>query len=578
MPVFFLQHFFVRGVEIWMDPDTARDWSQNYQTLFQNMEEGVIVTDRHGTIQMVNPVFTRLTGYAPDEVIGKSQKVLLLEHKETSYDKEMNRALQETGCWKGKIWIRTKDGSSIFGVLRVHAVHHREDQAVYYVSIFSDSSTWLVPQREIDHVFQHDPLSGLMNRTAFRKMLNRLVLLRAPVQLMALLLLDIDRFEHINDAYSYEHGDEVLKEVAKRLGQCVGDAGLVARYGADEFACVLTKVENMNEVMRIAEMIRASVANPIYVSDNVFQITASIGVSFCPMDAEEAESFIQHANLAMYRAKEKGDRVQVFKPSMHVQIRQHLLLENELRTAIRREDFILLYQPQLDLKRQKITGVEVLVRWQHPEAGMIPPDQFIPIAEETGLIVPLGEWVLRHACRQCREWVQAGYEIQIAVNVSLRQFLEGNLIDIIRNVLQESSLPPRLLELEVTESLFIEKPERVIEAMSRVKEMEVRLALDDYGTGYSALSYLKRLPLDGLKLDQSFIRGVTKERQDQAIVRSTIILARHLGMEVVAEGVETPEQLALLRTWKCTRAQGYLISRPMPASSIPGLLHKTMAY
>lgn len=561
-----------------MHPDKARDWFRCYQTVFQNMEEGVIVADRHGTIQMVNPGFTRLTGYAPEEVIGKNQKVFLSANQETGFDKGMNRALQETGGWKGKIWLRTKDGRPLPGKLQVHVVRDEEGQPAFYVSIFSDSSNGLAPQRENDQIFQYDPLTGLMNRTAFRQLLERLVCFRARDQIMALLLLDIDRFEQVNDAYSYEHGDEVLKEVANRLSQCVGDAGLVARFGGDEFACVLTKVENMNEVMRMAEMIRTSVSRPIDVSDQVFQVTLSIGVSFCPMDATESESFIQHANIAMYRAKEKGDRVQVFKPSMHVQIRQHLLLENELRTAIHREDFILLYQPQLDLKEHKITGVEVLVRWQHPEAGFISPAQFIPIAEETGLIVPLGEWVLRHACRQCREWVQAGHEIQVAVNVSSRQLLEGNLIDLVQDVLHESSLPPRLLELEVTESLFIEKPEKVIGAISRLKEMEVRFALDDYGTGYSILSYLKRLPLDVIKLDQSFIRGVTKDRHDQAIVRSTITLARHLGLEVAAEGVETPEQLALLKTWQCTRVQGYLVSRPLPASNILGFLRGTVAY
>ena len=568
----------VRGVEIWMHPNNALKWLQCYQTVFLNMEEGVIVADQHGTIQMVNPGFTRLTGYAPEEVIGKHQKALQSALHEPAFGQEMERALQKTGGWKGKIWLRTKDGRPLPGKIQAHVVRDQEGQPAFYVSIFSGSSNGLAPQRENDQMFQYDPLTGLMNRTAFRQLLERLVYFRTQDQIMALLLLDIDRFEQVNDACSYEHGDEVLKEIANRLGQCVGGAGLVARFGGDEFACVLTKVENMNEVMRMAEMIRASVSRPIYVSDRVFQMTLSIGVSFCPMDATEAESFIQHANIAMYRAKEKGDRVQVFKPSMHVQIRQHLLLENELRTAIRREDFILLYQPQLDLQEHKITGVEVLVRWHHPEAGFISPAQFIPIAEETGLIVPLGEWVLRHACRQCQEWVQAGYEIQIAVNLSLRQLLEGNLIELIQDVLRESSLPPRLLELEVTESLFIEKPEQVIEAMSRLKEMEVRFALDDYGTGYSVLSHLKRLPLDVLKLDQSFIRGVTKDRHDQAIVRSTITLARHLGLEVVAEGVETSEQLALLKTWRCTRVQGYLVSQPLPASSILDLLRGTMAY
>nr|MBO2480221.1 hypothetical protein [Bacillota bacterium] len=539
-------------------------WSSAWcQTVLDRMEEGVLVVDAAERIRFANAALCRLTGFEPEELSGRRVQELLTPYSVFDGD--------HGGRWR--VQLRGKAGRRNWVYVRAYPVDAAAESKETVIFVQADAAKSVGRA----HDGSEDPLTGLIDRNTFRQLLSQLVVVRKPQQKMALLLIDIDRFEQINDVYNYELGDAVLKEVAQRIVGMVGRHGIVSRFSGDEFACLLTHVRSVQEVVRFANALRETVAKPMTVLGQTFQVTLSIGVSFCPLDAETAESFIQHANIAMYRAKEKGDRVQVFKTAMDVQVRQQLLLENELRAALQREDFSLHYQPQLDLATNRLTTVEVLLRWEHPEAGFISPAQFVPVAEETGIIVPLGSWVLRQACRQGMQWLKDGYEIQIAVNLSQRQFTEDDLVRRVREALAETGFPPRLLELEVTESLLIENPERVIRVMNEIKTMGVRFALDDYGTGYSNLSYLKKLPIDVLKLDQSFIRGLTVDRHDQAIVKSTITLAQYLGLELIAEGVENRQQLEMLRAWRCTRVQGYAISPPLAHSEVPYFFRQPMA-
>lgn len=534
------------------------------RTVLDEMEEGVLILDAEERVLFVNVAFCSLTGFEAEELTGKPSQGII---RASSMPTEKGRSEAFP------VQIRCKSGELLWAQGRRFPVGEKGASGGESV-IFVRSGYGGHVQAEKGVPKSADPLTGLMDRITFRQLLNQLLKIRQPEQKLALLLIDIDRFEQINDGYDYELGDAVLKRLAEHLVHMVEKRGIVSRFSGDEFAVLLTQVENVQEAVRFGNAVREAFSRPMTILGHTFQITLSIGVSVCPLDADSAESLIKHANMAMYRAKEKGDRVQVYKTAMDVQVRQHLLLENELRIALQRQDFSLLYQPQLDLATERLTTVEVLLRWEHPEAGFIPPAQFIPIAEETGIIVPLGSWVLMQACRQGMQWLKEGYEIQVAVNLSQRQLMEDDIVQRVREALDVSGLPPRLLELEVTESLLIENPERVIRVMSEIKTMGVRFALDDYGTGYSNLSYLKKLPIDVLKLDRSFIHGLTTDRHDQAIVKSTITLARHLGLELIAEGVETREQIEILKAWRCTRIQGYAISPPLAASEVPRLFRK----
>lgn len=534
------------------------------RTVLNEMEEGVLVLDATGHVGFVNAAFCRWTGYDAEELLGQPVQELFVAFPIHGEGRIGPLPLQ----------VASKSGKPLR--VSVRAIPLQEQEMNRHGMIVFVKKGVALPSHHRP-MAQYDALTGLMDRKTFRQVLAQLMAVRKPEQTMALLLIDIDRFEQLNDVFDYELGDAVLKEMAERLVQIVGRQGIVSRFSGDEFACLLIDVENVQDAVRFANAVRETVSRPMTVFDQTFQITLSIGVSLCPLDADTVESFIQHANIAMYRAKEKGDRIQVFKTAMDVQVRQQLLLENELRVALQRNDFLLYFQPQLELATNRLTTVEVLLRWNHPEAGKISPAQFVPVAEETGIIVPLGNWVLQQACAQAVQWLKEGYEIQVAVNLSQRQFMEDDLVERVREALAMSQLPPGLLELEVTESLLMENPEHVIQVMNEIKTMGVRFALDDYGTGYSNLSYLKKLPIDVLKLDRSFIRGLTVDRYDQAIVKSTITLARHLGLELIAEGVETQEQLDMLRTWRCTRVQGYVISPPLAAAELLYLFRREAA-
>ncbi|MEW6324978.1 MAG: EAL domain-containing protein [Nitrospirota bacterium] len=412
----------------------------------------------------------------------------------------------------------------------------------------------------------HDNLTNLPNRLLMADRLHQ-ALSRAPwrKRTLAVLLLDLDHFKRINDTLGHTVGDHLLQAVAKRLGECLRDGDTVARLGGDEFAILLLDMASAQDVPVVVQKILEAFGKPFVVKEQEIFVTTSIGVSLYPNDGKDTETLLKHADIAMYRAKELGrNNYQLFSPEINVMALERLALETDLRRALERNELSLHYQPRVDLATRRINGMEALLRWHHPTRGAIPPGTFIPIAEQTGLILPIGQWVLRAACAQNKAWQEAGLpQIRVSVNVSTRQFHQQRLAQLVADALNQARLEPRFLELELTESLM-EEAEETIKTLRVLKFMGIELSIDDFGTGYSSLSYLKRFPVDRLKIDQSFMRDLTTDRDNVAIVTAVIALARTMNLTVLAEGVETDEQMELLRGLRCDEGQGYLFCRPLP--------------
>lgn len=423
-------------------------------------------------------------------------------------------------------------------------------------------------EKRLSYISTHDPLTELPNRGLLLGRLQHAMSKACSSGLQtALLLLDLDRFKNINDSLGHEIGDQVLREVAKRLKHSIRDTDMLARLGGDEFHILLEEIEDVADIGAIAKNILTILTAPINVGTHEFFITASIGISLVPTDTKDAKRLLTCAEVAMYRTKEQGgNNYQFYTPDMNARTHELLQLESCLRKAVEQDQLVLHYQPQLDLASGDLIGCEALLRWQHPEMGMISPCDFIPLAEKTGLIVMIGEWVLRTACAQNKTWQQSGRPpIRVAVNISVRQFREPGFLEMVERVLDETGLDPEWVELEITESLIMENIGEAIMILNKLKDRGVHLAIDDFGTGYSSLSYLKRFPLTHLKIDQSFVRDITTDENDAAITISIIALARSMGLNVIAEGVETEEQLHFLKQNDCEQGQGYLFSRPIPA-------------
>jgi diguanylate cyclase (GGDEF)-like protein len=428
---------------------------------------------------------------------------------------------------------------------------------------------------EIEHLAYHDALTGLPNRPLY---LDRLIVALAQANRaghkLAVFFLDLDRFKDINDSLGHTVGDSLLKDVADRIRGCVREGDTVARVGGDEFTLLIPKIDHVEDVAKIAQKIIDNLKVPFVVFERELFVTTSIGVSIFPGDGTDPETLVRNADTAMYRAKEQGrDNYQLYAPAMNARAVERLSLENQLRKALSQNELLLHYQPIMSADTKSVLGVEALVRWQHSERGLVPPGQFIAVAELSGLIVPIGDWVLRTACHQLKAW-QERYDpdLMVAVNLSARQFQQANLVDQIREVIEESGIAPSSLELEITESNAMQNPENTMYTLRELKAIGVRIAMDDFGTGYSSLNYLKKFPIDTLKLDQSFVRDVTTDSTDAAIVGAVITMAHSLNLEVVAEGIETEAQLEFLTRQGCDRLQGYLFSRPQPVDKLEPFL------
>lgn len=421
-------------------------------------------------------------------------------------------------------------------------------------------------QEELRYQAYHDSLTGLPNRELFReRLIQAIARLPDSSHSTAVLYLDMDRFKNVNDSLGHSVGDQLLKQLAKRIASCLKEDDLLVRPGGDEYIILINKVHNLEEVLRKGEAILSSFDQPVFVDEYELYMTASIGVSIYPTGGTDADTLIRNADTAMYFAKERGRRLHMYTEDMNERLLERLAIENGLRKGIERGEFVLYYQPKIETSTGKVVGMEALIRWNHPERGFIPPDQFIPVAEDTGLIVPLGEWVLREACRQLKMWEAKGFlSIPIAVNLSSRQFQMKDLVVRIRNIISEFQVNPALLQLELTESCIMQTPELSNHTMYQLKKSGLSIALDDFGTGYSSLSYLRSFPLDVLKIDRGFVKDVTSNPDNAAIVTTIITLAHNLGLKVICEGVETKEQFDFLKGHACDEIQGYYYSRPIP--------------
>lgn len=551
------------------------------EKVFETTFEGIMMTDAHSAIESINPAFTKITGYELHEVLGKKPDILSSGQHDPEYYRKMRLELAKNGCWQGEIWNRRKNGEVYPEWLSISTVKNKEGQVTNYVAIFSDITERKASEDHVRHLAHHDALTNLPNRMLLMERLSHaLAHAHRHEQRVAVMFLDLDRFKNINDTLGHMVGDQLLKSVAKRLSECVREDDTVARLGGDEFVIILEGVSNVQDVAGVAQKLINSLERPVMLERQEMFVTTSIGISVYPDDGDSADILIKHADTAMYRAKEQGrNNYQFYTADMNTRALERLTMENSLRHALERNEFMLYYQPQVDLRTRSITGMEALLRWQHPDFGLVSPSRFIPIAEETGLIVPIGEWALRAACFQNKAWQDAGMPcLHVAVNLSARQFKQPNLVNMVSQALAGSGLEPRYLELEITESIAMEHAEETIARLNELKAMGVSISMDDFGTGHSSLSYLKRFPIDTLKIDRSFVQDVLLDSQDAAIAAAITTMARGLKMKVVTEGVETQEQIGFLREHDRDEVQGYYFSHPLPADAFADLLRSKLPF
>ncbi len=544
--------------------------------VFDNSIEGIVVTDREGTILQVNPAFTQITGYTAAEAVGQNPRLLKSDRHPQEFYQTMWAQLLAEGRWSGEIWNRRKHGEIYPEWLTINAVRNPSGRITNYVSIFHDITELKRQQEALEHQAQHDALTGLPNRVLFNDRLEMaLARMRRAKNRLALLFLDLDHFKNINDGFGHTAGDNLLVALAARLKAQLRAGDTLARQGGDEFLVLLPEIDSVTDASLIADRLLQTLHAPFHHGEIEYFVTASVGVTIAPDDGTSADVLIKNADMAMYRAKDLGrNSYQLFTQELDVQVHRRLFLAAKLRKAIENEEFELHYQPQVDGATGRIVGAEALVRWRQGE-DLIPPNEFIPLAEESGLILPLGEWVLLTAARQVKAWQDAGYSLDVSVNVSSRQFASQDLPQLLRDVLATTGLRPGQVYIELTESILMNDISRAQRILEELRPLGGRFYLDDFGTGYSSLSYLKRLPLDGLKIDRVFIRDLDTDPDSRAIAQAIVSLAEALNLAVVAEGVETREQLAILRQMRPGMIiQGYLASKPVPTDRFFHLLER----
>jgi len=540
-------------------------------TAFES-QEAMMVTDTNGIVLRINKAFAETTGYSPEEIVGQTPRLLRSGRHDEAFYRQMWESINLTGAWQGEIWDRHKSGNQYLKWLTISAVRNAEGGITHYIGTHYDLTERKKAEERINALAFYDQLTNLPNRILLVEHLNRSMAasLRSGSH-GALLFIDLDNFKTLNDTQGHEMGDLLLKQVADRLKQCVRGEDTVARQGGDEFVVLLSDLgtgepEAASTAESIAEKILEQLNLPYQIGHFSHHSTASIGVTLFSGNQSSVDDLMKQADLAMYRAKGAGRNiVRFFDPAMEAIVKVRAELEDDLRQAIDKKQFLLHYQPQV-VDDGRITGAEVLVRWQHPFRGMISPADFIPLAEDTDLILPLGQWVLETACRKLALWSTRPETaaLNIAVNVSAKQFRQPGFVDQVLAAVKQSSADPRRLKLELTESLLVDNVEEIIEKMHRLKAKGIGFSLDDFGTGYSSLSYLKRLPLDQLKIDQSFVRDVLSDPNDAAIAKTIVTLGQSLGLAVIAEGVETQAQRDFLANAGCYAYQGYFFSKPLP--------------
>ena len=546
---------------------------------FESTADGIVIVDKDQRIVSINNAFTSITGYTREEAVGKNRHFMELERYGRDDYERLCGALNTKGYWQGELWNRRKNGELYPQWLTINAVRDQAGTMTHYVGVLTDISQRKQDEARLNFLAHHDPLTHLPNRTLFQERSNdAIVRAHRHGGLTGLLFIDLDRFKTINDSLGHAMGDLLLQAVAERLGVCVRESDLVARLGGDEFTVLIDELTEFQDAAIVARKLLDELAKPFSLLEHTLYISASIGITCYPQDGKDVQTLLRNADAAMYRAKEEGrNGYRFFSSEMNTEALATLTMTNSLGLALERQEFILHYQPRFDLISRRITGVEALIRWQHPDLGLVPAAQFIPLAEETGMIGSIWEWVLKTACTQAKAWQIAGLPpLRMAVNLSARQFRQHDLAQSIAVVLNEIGLDASALELEITETMVVQAPERTRLILAELKAMGIAISIDDFGTGYSSLSYLKRYPIDYLKIDRSFINGLPLDADDGAITRAIIAMAKSLKLRVVAEGVETLEQSTFLEAAGCEDGQGYLFSRPQAAPDLKQLLVRNL--
>ena len=544
-------------------------------TIFMQVNEGVVITDANIKILTVNQAFCDISGYKKDELIGESPAIWRSDYQDEGFYQNLWGMLSETRRWRGEVMNRRKNGDLYPAWLTISAVHDDQGEVVNYVSIISDISSLKQSQERVEYLAHHDLLTDLPNRLLFNDRLEH-ALQRAVRHktMVAVLFLDLDNFKAINDGLGHPIGDKVLRFAASRLHRLVREEDTVARIAGDEFSIILEDIVNTEDVATLADKIIDAYRSPFYIDNHELHVTVSVGISIAPDDGLDVTTLVKNADAAMYQAKERGKADYCFyTEELTVKALDRLKIENHLRKALINDELELYYQPQYELETGRLIGAEVLLRWLNHALGRVPPDRFIPLAESTGLILPIGEWVLTEACRQAKQWSDLGLDVgRISVNVAGQQVRHGHIVSVVKQALQETGLDSSMLELEITESFIMQQTEQAISTLAELRELDIALSIDDFGTGYSSLSYLKQLPINKLKIDRSFVRDIPTDKDSEAIVSAVIALGKSLNLEVIAEGVETESQCEFLRSRSCDEVQGYFFNRPMPTNEFTEVL------
>lgn len=546
-------------------------------SVYKNTNEGIVVTDPSAIIQSINPAFTRITGYDAEEVMDKNISLVKSGRHDKAFYVKFWNTLKETGSWQGEFWNRHKNGTIYPQWLNISAIHGPDGAVCKYVGVFSDLTIIKESEENLLYLLGHDPLTDLPNRHLIHeRLIFTLGEAKSKKSMVALLLLDLDRFKVINDTMGHDVGDRLLILVGKRISETLSIQNTLGRMGGDEFCVIMPELSHTQDAGHMARCLLGLFSKPFIIEEMEYFVGVSIGIGVFPLDGDDVKTLVKNTDAAMYHAKEQGrNNFQFYHDALNTDAMAHMLMEGNLRNALEKDEFLMYYQPQMDLKTGALIGAEALIRWIHPVQGMVSPGEFIPLAEETGLIIPIGSWALETACKQSQTWWQAGFlPIQVAVNLSGIQFKQPDFTDLVIGVLEKTQLDSQWLELELTESIAMGDLEGTQSKLNVLSNAGIKLAIDDFGTGFSSLSYLKRFPIDTLKIDQSFVRNCTENSEDAAIIRTFIGLAHSLGMKVVAEGVETKEQLKFLHDQNCNEIQGYYYGRPVPAKDFAEFMKK----
>ncbi len=542
-------------------------------TVFEHSTSAILITDPAGYIVQANEAFSRVTGYAMSQVLDQLPTLLTEGDGQEAHLRYVVKQLNQRGSWEGEVWLKRRNEERYPAWVGITAVLDDEGDLASYVCFFTDISERKASEQRIHRLAYYDALTHLPNRTLFQdRLYSALQQAERQQAWVVLMFLDLDRFKPINDSLGHAAGDRMLQEMAIRLLNCVGEEDTVARMGGDEFTLLLhpkaTRELALNRGVQVAEQILTSLVTPFVLEGREFFVTASVGIALSPQDGSELSQLMKNADTAMYHAKECGkNNFQFYQANMNATALERLELESDLRHALEQQEFVLYYQPQFSGDGKRLTGAEALLRWRHPRRGLVGPNEFIPVLEELGLVVEVGDWVLREACSQLKTWHQNKVRVpKISVNLSARQFSDGQLGNRIATILSETGLPPACLELELTESILMREVNEAMQILDGLKRLGLSIAVDDFGTGYSSLNYLKQFPIDILKIDRTFVDGLPSGEQDAQIARAIIAMAHSLNLAVIAEGVETHAQLEFLREHGCDEVQGYLLGRPMPAS------------